>query len=1102
MAISTWCRHAAAVLACCALASGQEAIRGTVKSGNKPIPGATVTLRQGNQDVSAATDDQGHFSLPISANTPAELRVQMFGFDPLNRPITEADHGKPLNLELTLRRFGMRGAAAANQEQQQQEAPAETSLATTPVISEPSDSSESLLVQGSLSRGLEVRDRPEMGMGMFPGMMPGGEMAGQQPGVAGGPGAGGPGAGGPGGGGGGFGGGGGPGGFGGGGFGGGMRGGGGPGGFGGGPGGPGGRGQMTQEQRERMQRMIRDRMGGDPQVFGNRSRSRNQRLRGGLFLTARNGTLDASPYSLNGQSITKPDYQQWRFGANLGGPLHIPHLFTDDKTFFFLNYSGTLASNPYSNFTTLPNQAERSGDFSAYRGGTTIYDPLNQTPFPGNIIPNNRISSIAQGLLPLVPLPATSAAVQNYSVVTAVPQDSETVSAMVNRTMTRRDRIAVQINWQTRSGANVQPYGWRDDTSGHGGNFDVRWNRTASPGVILSAHARFNMNQTNATPYFAYGQDISGMLGIQGNSREPVNYGPPNLSFTNFGSLTDSAYLSRRIYTFTLGFNSTVVKGHFTTTSGVEVSRNRWNTLTESNARGTLFFGGLATSERVNGLPVQHTGLDFADFLLGLVQQSTLRLGGADTYLRSTQTAAFVSEEIRASKNLSFTLGARYEVWLPFTEKYNRLANIDVNSTFTEAAVVTPYSVGPYTGRFPAGLVNTDWNNISPRLGVAWRPFKNFRTRVGYGIYMDSSAFNRLPSRLSAQPPFATSSTFNTSSEAVLTLSDPFTGPPGVGILNTYAVEKNYRTPYAQSWNVSLEYDFPQHLVLETAYIGTKGTGLVLQRLPNRALPGAPGTSEIRRQIPYAAGFEYDSTDGNSIFNAMQVRLTRRLQRGASFNVQYTFSKSIDNASSIGGSGNVVVQNDSDFAAERGLSNFDRRHVLNLNTFLYSPFGRNGYFLREHTRLSSFLEEWLMTITVSAQTGAPLTAMVLGNVADAAGTGATGSARAEATGLSIFGTTGFFNTAAFTAPAAGQYGNAGRNTIPGPASLVVGGSFGRGFRIGDDNRRRLDLRADIANLFNQVNITGLGTVVNSLTYGLATNAGAMRSITLSARFRF
>jgi hypothetical protein len=883
-----------------------------------------------------------------------------------------------------------------------------------------------------------------------------------------------------------------------------MRGGPGGGGFGGGgqggPGGPGGRmAQMTPEER---QRMARERGFGDPQVFGNRARSRAQRLRGGLFLSARNGALDASPYSLNGQSIVKPSYQQWRFGANLGGPLHIPHLLTDDKTFFFLNYTGSVSSNPFTSFSTLPNQAQRSGDFSTNSASAIIYDPLSQAPFPNNTIPDNRISSIAKGLLPLIPLPTTLGTIQNFSVVTTVPQNSETISANISRTLTSRDRLSFQMNWQNRSGETVQPYGWTDDTSGHGGNYDIRYNRTAAPGVILTSHFRFNMNQTEVAPYFSYGPNISGELGINGNSQEPVNYGPPNLNFTNIGALNDSAYLSRRIYTFTLGFGATVVKGRLTTSTGVELSRNRWNTLTESNARGTLFFGGLATSERINGQPVQHTGIDFADFLLGFPQQSSVRFGGADTYLRSYQPSAYVSEEFRATKNLSLTFGVRYELWLPFTEKYDRLANIDVNSSFTDAAVVTPGAVGPYTGPYPSGLVNTDWNNFSPRLGFAWKPFQKMRIRAGYGVYMDGSAWSRLPARLAGQPPFATASTFNTSGGQVLTLSDPFVGPASIGILNTYAVDRNYRTPYAQTWNSSFEFDLPAHLVVETSYIGTKGTGLILERLPNRALPGAPATSEIRRQIPYAVGFQYDSTDGNSIFNAFQTRITKRLQRGFSFNLQYSLSKSIDNASSIGGSGNVVVQNDSDFAAERGLSNFDRRHVLNLNTSLSSPFGRNGYFLREHSKLSTALGEWTLTSTVTAQSGAPFTAMVLGNVADAAGTGATGSSRADVTGLPVDASTGFFNTAAFTIPAAGQYGTAGRNTIHGPASLLVNASFGRGFRIGSDDRRRLDLRIDLNNLLNQVNITGLGVVVNSVNYGLATSANSMRSVSLSARFRF
>jgi hypothetical protein len=127
---------------------------------------------------------------------------------------------------------------------------------------------------------------------------------------------------------------------------------------------------------------------------------------------------------------------------------------------------------------------------------------------------------------------------------------------------------------------------------------------------------------------------------------------------------------------------------------------------------------------------------------------------------------------------------------------------------------------------------------------------------------------------------------------------------------------------------------------------------------------------------------------------------------------------------------------------------------------------------------------------------------VLGAVADAGGSGATGSARADATGLAVNAGTGYFNTAAFTIPPANRYGNAGRNTIPGPGTFSMNAAFGRSFQIGENTRHRLEGRLEANNVLNHVNITSYGTVVNSANYGLATAAGQMRSIQLTVRFRF
>lgn len=1107
----------------CVLA--QTSFSGRVVSGGAPLPGAVVTASQGAQTWTTVTDEAGRFTLE---NVPAgaiNLEVQQFGFQPLRRVVKAEERGTALDVAMSLRPYrpagqgrgvfagagaggGTRTQATENTLETQVSQALEQSSTVAPMTTgSTGEASESFLVQGSLSSGLQQQDNPAMfafgpgGMMGEGGPPPGEMMGGGGPGGGGMMGGGGPGGGGFGGRGGGM-----------------MGGGGGPGGggfAGRGMGGPGGRGgmmgggrpdfaNMTQEEREKLRKQFQDRMRqANAEGFGNRSRRTRDQIRGGAFFTFRNAALDASPYALNGRTVEKPGYSNSRYGLSLGGPLKLGKIFEADKTFFFLNYSGTRGDNAYNSYSVQPLSAYRTGDFSSLTAA--IYDPLTGNPFPNNVIPQNRISSISNGLLSYIPAPTDAGSLQNYHYTTTQPTNNDTLSFRLNRTLTKKDRLAFSTNWQRRTGENVQLFGWRDASSGRGVNNDLSWSRSFSPTMIMNVHARYNRNFNETLPYFANGTDVSGLLGIQGTSRDPANYGPPNLTFTNYGDLSDGSRSRRAVNTFTFGNGWTFVHKAHTLSAGFDFTRTQQNSLADSNARGTLFFGGLATSGlTADGLPISGTGNDFADFLLGYAQQSTIRYGSPDTYLRSSQYGLFVQDEWRARPNLTLNFGLRWDDWEPSTEKYGRLSNLDLAAGYTGAAIVTPGSTSTFgNGTIPEGMVQPDRNNFAPRIGLAYRPFKKKRSiiRAGYSVFYDSSVISRISGRLVSQPPFAVSSTFNTSTASPLLIDNPFVGPADTTIKNSYAVNPSFRLPYAQTWSLSVQHDI-HNFVVEAGYLGTKGTALVISRLPNRAAPGSTLTSEERRPIPYAVGFTYDSPEGSSIYHAGHIRVMRRMRHGISWMALYTYSKSIDNASTIGGSGNTTVLNENNLAAERGLSSFDKRHNLSMNLQASSPFGPQGIWMRQRNLWSGILMDWTLSSNITVSTGTPLTAMASGSVADAAGTGATGSARAEATGLAISSGGSYFNTAAFTTPPGDRYGNAGRNTIPGPGLFSLNASFGRSWQIGENSRHRLEGRIETTNLFNHINITSYGTTVNAANYGLATAAGATRSVQFTVRLRF
>ena len=219
--------------------------------------------------------------------------------------------------------------------------------------------------------------------------------------------------------------------------------------------------------------------------------------------------------------------------------------------------------------------------------------------------------------------------------------------------------------------------------------------------------------------------------------------------------------------------------GKHTLRWGGDFRRIQINTETDGNARGSFVFTGLNTAQMVNGAPVAGTGYDFADFLLGLPQQTSVQYGYDNYHFRGNSWDMYLQDEWRARSNLSLNIGLRYEYVSPFSETNGRIVNLDIAPGFTAVAPVQPGQTGPYTGTvYPTSLTKPDRNNFAPRLGIAWKATKNAVVRAGYGINYNTTAYQNIVQNMAFQPPFSITQTNVQSVNGQLTLQNGFPPPP------------------------------------------------------------------------------------------------------------------------------------------------------------------------------------------------------------------------------------------------------------------------------------------------------------------------------------
>lgn len=856
-------------------------------------------------------------------------------------------------------------------------------------------------------------------------------------------------------------------------------------------------------------------------AFGNRRPGARGLYTGGFASAVSNSAFDARPYSLTGFHLPKPVYSRIIAGFTLGGPFIIPHLFYHGPN-FFLAYQWTRDSTAATDPGLMPDAAERSGDLAGLTNPLgqplTIYNPATGQPFTGPI----PVSPQAQALLSLYPLPNIPGNGRyNYETNVLSHTHEDALESRLDKTLGRRDELYGGFGFRgsRESAANV--FQFVDTTDTLGLDAQVNWSHQYSHDILAVLGYHFTRLRTLLRPQFENRANISGNAGITGNDQDPQDWGPPYLTFSSgIAALNDANSEFNRNRTDAFSLKLTTTRRRHTIAFGGDYRSEQFNEFTQANPRGQFTFYGAATE--APGTPatapgaVLTSGSDFADFLLGIPDTSSVAFGNPDKYFRQPAFDGFVNDDFRMRPELTIDAGLRWEYGAPMTELYGRMVNLDIAPGFTAAAPVLASSpTGSLTGtKYPSSLVRPDLRGFEPRVGISWRPIpaSTLVVRAGYGVYDDTSIYLSSAQMLAQQAPLSKSLTVANGPDCPLTLANGFLNCPGI-TPDTYAVDPNLRVGYAQDWQLSMQKDFPAALVITATYMGVKGTRGMQEFLPNTWPIGA-----INPCPSCPKGFVDRTSNGNSTREAGELQVRRRLRGGLTATVDYTWSKSLDDDAEVGAQGHAtttaalatpsdtasspsanptIAQNWLDLSAERGLSPFDQRNLVTA-TVQYTT----GMGLTE-TLLSGWkgtaLKEWTVLAKLTAGSGLPETPNI---VTALPGTGQTGTLRPDVTGAPLYHAPSghFLNVAAFTPPPPGQWGDARRDSIIGPDEFTFDGALARTFRL--KSTRSLDVRVDATNPLNHASWTAWNTTVNSVTFGLPAAANPMRSLQVTGRLRF
>ena len=843
------------------------------------------------------------------------------------------------------------------------------------------------------------------------------------------------------------------------------------------------------------------------------TKSGGNSFHGSAFEFVRNNSLDARPFNL--PTATLPKYQRNQFGATAGGRI------VRSRLFWFFSYDGLRLRQAGAGLTTVtvPSALQRIGDFSGTKGG--IFDPDTlqsgvRTPFPSNIIPTQRINPQAFAAIRAMPLPSVGA----NSFVNAnglLKQGNNNYSGRVDYLFASSHTVFARYSGAEEDAIIPATVTGRDNI-----------NNVRPQNIVAGSMATFRSNLVNELRigYSRYRQ-VNGLpelnFDVNGTTAHLPQFLPAGYPIMggagSFTGTTAGGIVQIRDNTYQIYDNMFWQHGRHSVKFGGEILQVNYNRFEAPSTLANFQFTNGFTTRTANN---DGTGDALASMMLGLPSTSNRSIGPSRIDARQWSYSAYVQDDFRIMPKLTLNIGLRYELAPPVYDTRQQMSSIDYSNVPSPGQIFVSGKTGFYApllficgqSGYPKGCAHTDFNNFAPRLGVVYAMNSKTVIRAGSGVFYSNNDLNPL-FRLAAGLPNNLAQTLTSNNFVPQFKGFDIFGPAVVGPtqIQQAGIDINQRTSYSVQWTFTIQRELWHKLAFETGYMASLGLKLEQNVQPNNAQPGLGAVDPRRpfRALEYAPGTQFPSyvnLVGNSVpvgfinylphsaqsnYESLFVRLEKPFANGFSWLTSYTFSKAISNApqfrnaGGVNGAENSPAQDAFNLRAERGLAYYDTRHRL-VNTVVYQlPFGYDKRFLR-YGIASKVLGGWEISAIVTLQSGFPFTLNLRGDTAGVgAGTGGIFVRPNLVPGQdwqlsgSQQSTARYFNTAAFSSPNAGAFGNVGRNNLIGPGQSTADVILARYVRVKEGIR--LQFRAEFFNALNHSNYLLVGRIVNDPTFG-------------------